>query len=110
MFSESSPCLLGQHGSCNIDQRPGELSENILQNLFHKLLPQTVGMYRVNWCMVVDLFCYDFVLDVLLFCPAQQPILSNSHLPKQNRAGGKMTRIKFNTTQDHNQQVHPVNR
>ena len=33
MFSESSPCLFGQHGSCSTAQRPGELSENILQNL-----------------------------------------------------------------------------
>ena len=33
MFSESSPCLLGQHGSCITAQRPVELSENILQNL-----------------------------------------------------------------------------
>ena len=26
MFSKSSPCLLGQHGSCSTDQQPGELS------------------------------------------------------------------------------------
>ena len=44
MISESSPCLLGQHGSCSTAQRPVELSENILQNLFNKLLPQTVGL------------------------------------------------------------------
>ena len=31
MFSKSSPCLLGQHGS--IAQRPVKLSENSLQNL-----------------------------------------------------------------------------
>ena len=35
MFSESSPCLLGQHGSCCTAQRPGELSEHILQNRSH---------------------------------------------------------------------------
>ena len=27
MFSESSPCLLGQHGSCSTAKQPGELSE-----------------------------------------------------------------------------------
>ena len=42
MFSGSPPCLLGQHGSCSSAQLPVELSENMLQNLFHNLLPQTV--------------------------------------------------------------------
>ena len=42
MFSGSSPCLLGQHGSCSSAQLPVELSENMLQNLFHNLPPQTV--------------------------------------------------------------------
>ena len=28
MFSKSSPCLLGQHGSCSLAQRPVELYEN----------------------------------------------------------------------------------
>ena len=42
MFSESSPCLLVEHGSCSTAQRQGELSENILHNLFHNLMPQTV--------------------------------------------------------------------
>ena len=41
MFSESSPCLLGQHSSCSTAQQPVELSKNILQNLFHNLTPQT---------------------------------------------------------------------
>ena len=41
-FLESSPCLLGQHGSCSTAQLPGELSEHILQNLRNKLAPQTV--------------------------------------------------------------------
>ena len=36
MFSGSSPCLLGQHGSCSSAQLPVELSENMLQ----KPLPQ----------------------------------------------------------------------
>ena len=46
MFSVSSSCLLGQHGSCSTAQRPGELSENILQNLQKKLPPQTVEYYK----------------------------------------------------------------
>ena len=29
MFSKSSLCLLGQHGSCSIAHQPGELSEKI---------------------------------------------------------------------------------
>ena len=44
MFSESSPCLPGQHCSCSKAQQwPVEPSENILQNLRNKLLPLTVG-------------------------------------------------------------------
>ena len=42
MFSESFPCLLGQHGSCSTAQMPGELSKNILQNLFHDLMNNPV--------------------------------------------------------------------
>ena len=34
MFSGSSPCLLGQHGSFSSAQLPVELVENMLQNLF----------------------------------------------------------------------------
>ena len=44
MFSGSSPCLLGQHGSCNSAQLPVELLENMLQNLFLNLPPQTVPL------------------------------------------------------------------
>ena len=42
MFSESSFCFLGQHGSCSTGQRPLELSENILQNLSHDLMNNPV--------------------------------------------------------------------
>ena len=42
MFSESSPKLLGLHGSCSSAKLPVELSENILQNLLLNLPPQTV--------------------------------------------------------------------
>ena len=45
MFSGSSPCLLGQHGSCSSAQLPVELSENMLQNLLLNLPPQTVGLF-----------------------------------------------------------------
>ena len=36
------PSFLGQHGSCSTAQWPVELSDNILQNFFHNLTPQTV--------------------------------------------------------------------
>ena len=42
MFSESSSCLLGQHGNCSSAQQPVELSEKNLNNCFNKLPPQTV--------------------------------------------------------------------
>ena len=70
LFSERSPCLLGQHGSCSTAQRPGELSENILQNLFHKLPPQTVHLFKVTvfklqstlmaWGQMFILLCVHF--------------------------------------------------
>ena len=41
-FLKVPPCLLGQHISCSTAQRPVELSENILQNLVHNLLPHLV--------------------------------------------------------------------
>ena len=44
MFSGSSPCLLGQHGSCSSAYLPVELSENMLLNLLLDLLPQTVDI------------------------------------------------------------------
>ena len=37
MFSESSLCLLGQHGSCSSAQLSVELSENIVQNLSEQM-------------------------------------------------------------------------
>ena len=40
MFSESSPCLLWQHGSCSTAQQPGELSENILKNFGTSCCPK----------------------------------------------------------------------
>ena len=43
MFSGNSPCLLGQHGSCSSAQL--EVSENILQNPFLNLPPQTVDRF-----------------------------------------------------------------
>ena len=42
MFSESSPCLLGQHGSCSKAQQPGKLSEKSKQNLRNKWPPHPV--------------------------------------------------------------------
>ena len=51
MFSESYPCSLGQHGNCTAAQQPGELSQNILQNLLNKLPPQTVH-FRLRFCNI----------------------------------------------------------
>ena len=48
MFSWSSPCLLGQHGSCSTAQLPVDLSENMLQNLFPNLPPQTVQSWALQ--------------------------------------------------------------
>ena len=48
MFSGSSPCLLGQHGSCSSAQLTVKLSENMLQNLLHNLPPQTVASCEVQ--------------------------------------------------------------
>ena len=48
MFSESFPCLLGQHDSCRAAQLPVELSENIFQNLWNKLPPQTLVHLSYN--------------------------------------------------------------
>ena len=42
MFFISSPCLLGQRGSCSTAQQCGELSENSLQNLRNKWPPHPV--------------------------------------------------------------------
>ena len=42
MFFKSSPCLLGQHGSCSSAKLLVGLSENMLLNLLLDLLPQTV--------------------------------------------------------------------
>ena len=53
MFSESSPCLLGQHCSCSSAQLHVEVSEHILQNLFHNLPPQTVREFKFQvFCFV----------------------------------------------------------
>ena len=49
-FSESSPYLLGQHGSCSSAKRPGELSENILENLS---LTWWITLYFI--CFIVSL-------------------------------------------------------
>ena len=51
MFSGSSPCLPGQHGSCSSAQLPVELSENMLQNLLLNQ-PQTVVSMDGNLTLV----------------------------------------------------------
>ena len=47
-FSESSPSLLGQQCSCSTAQQPGELSENILQNLSEQVAAPP-GIITVRW-------------------------------------------------------------
>ena len=54
-FLKVSPCLLWQHGSCSTAQQPGELSENVLQNLSNKLLPQSE--YSVNGRVTIHVTC-----------------------------------------------------
>ena len=54
LFSKSSPCLLGLHGSCSIAQQPVELSENSLQNLRNKWPPHPVGVVH-GACSFVSL-------------------------------------------------------
>ena len=50
MFSKTSPCLLGQHGSCSEAQQPGELSENSKQNLRNKWPPHPVDCSHRSPC------------------------------------------------------------
>ena len=55
--------MLGQHASCSTAQQPVELSENISQNLFFPLPPQTVANY------IIQNFIMEFVPNVpLLIC------------------------------------------
>ena len=67
MFSGSSPCLLWQHGSYRSAQLPGELSENMLQNLLHKLPPQTlcVSMISFGWVRLDCSACKNDTLHIL---------------------------------------------
>ena len=46
--------------------------------------------------------------DILLNCPAAQPLLLISHKPKQNQAEGGTAKIKINPTQLSEQMDHPV--
>ena len=46
-FSESSTGLLGQHGSCSTAPRPGDVSENMIQNLGNKL-PRRPILYLIK--------------------------------------------------------------
>ena len=69
-----------------------------------ELLGRTV-FYTV--CRVVSYLGWvDFDLDVPPSCPAAQPILPNSHLPKQSLAG--MSKLKVNPTRVTNHHPHPV--
>ena len=65
-----------------------------------ELLKEKDIIYRVN-LVVVDLGLIDFDLDDPSFCPNAQPVLPNSHLPKQNWAGSGMTKFKVNPNHVH---------
>jgi len=47
MFSESSLCLHGLHGSCSSAQLPVEIPENMLLNLLLNLPSQTVISWHI---------------------------------------------------------------
>ena len=83
MFSESSPCLVGQHGSCSTAQQPVELLENISQNLCNKLPPQTVfaapDCIEPQYCKIFG-YCNKSVIVTLLSFKtlSQYPIITVS--------------------------------
>ena len=55
-------------------------------------------MYRVSH-LLMDLGLVDFDLGVPPSCPAAQPLLPNSHQPKQIRADSGTLKILVNPTQ-----------
>ena len=55
-----------------------------------------------------DLGRVEFDSDVPPYCPAAQPLLPNSHQPKQNWADGGTTKIKVNPTQISEQMNHQI--
>ena len=55
-------------------------------------------LYRASH-VLVDLGCVDFDLGVSPSCPAAQPPLPHSHLPKQSRADSRTIEIQVNKTQ-----------
>ena len=66
-----------------------------VNNVIHSLQVScfyTSKKYRVGQ-VVVDLGCVDFDLNVPICYPAAQRIQPNSHLPKHNRTGSRMTEI-----------------
>ena len=48
------------------------------------------------------------IWDVPPSCPAAQPLLPNSHQPKQNRADSRRVKIEVNPTQVGQEIGHPV--
>ena len=81
-FSGSSPCLLGQHGSCSSAQLPVELSENMLQNVFLNLPHHSVHESQAT-LQNVDHIGYKntFVMDtfiILTSFPQPRPVLQRA--------------------------------
>ena len=64
-------------------------------------------LYRVSH-LLVDLGWVDLDFSVPPSCIAAQPLLPNSHQPRQNRADSGTLKIQVNPTQILGQMNHPV--
>ena len=64
-------------------------------------------MYRLAH-LVADLGWVDLDLCVPPPCPHAQPLLPNSHQPRQNLAGSGTPKIKINPAQAQDHMRHPV--
>jgi len=69
--------------------------------------PISQHMYRVTH-LLANLGWVDLDLGCYTLCPTAQPLLPNSHQPKQNRAEGGKAKIKINLTQVRQEMCHPV--
>ena len=67
-------------------------------------------LYRVSHLLIViDLVWVDFDLGAPPSCPASQPLLPNSHQPRQNWADSATLKIQVNQVHEqvHKQMGHP---
>ena len=65
-------------------------------------------LYRVSH-LLIDLVWVDFDLGAPPSCPASQPLLPNSHQPRQNWADSATLKIQVNQVHEqvHEQMGHP---